>query len=491
MRSRSTRPLLCMALALFLSAAGHTQAQVTLNKISTDTFTNSSSQHATEVEPDTFSYGNTIVSAYQVGRIFGGGGADIGFSTSTDGGNTWTHGFLPGITTFNGGTFSAVSDAAVAYDAAHGIWLINTLPIGNNTQLSVSRSTDGINWDNPITVSTAGSPDKNWIVCDSYPASAFYGHCYVEWDDTNTGDTIKMNTSTDGGLTWSAALKTAGNDGGIGGQPLVMPNGTVVVAFNGNSGNMMAFTSTNGGTSWNKAVKISTIKEHGVAGNLRTSSLPTGEIDGGGTIYIAWQDCRFRTGCASNDIVYSTSSNGSTWSAVKRVPIDPTSSTVDHFIPGLAVDTSTKGSSAHLALTYYYYPISKCSSLCNLYVGYTSSSNAGKTWTASQTLTGAMQLSWLPNTFAGLMVGDYISTSYASGLAHGVFANANAKSGSVFDEAMYTTTAGLQAPVDAAEVSAENDRPVPGTRSDIGPRQYWDLEHTKPIPPYLKLGEPN
>ncbi len=38
-----------------------------------------------------------------------------------------------------------------------------------------------------------------------------------------------------------------------------------------------------------------------------------------------------------------------------------------------------------------------------------------------------MTLSWLPNTTQGCMVGDYISTSFNnSGLAHGLFAVANA-----------------------------------------------------------------
>ncbi|WP_052432566.1 hypothetical protein [Streptacidiphilus carbonis] len=39
-----------------------------LVQISTDPFTNSTSQHATEVEPDTFAHGSTIVSSSQVGR---------------------------------------------------------------------------------------------------------------------------------------------------------------------------------------------------------------------------------------------------------------------------------------------------------------------------------------------------------------------------------------------------------------------------------------
>src|SRR5437667_8765799 len=107
-------------------------ATVPLTKLSSDPYTNSTSQHATEVEPDTFAFGSTIVTAFQVGRIHGGGASDIGFATSTDAGTTWNSGFLPGITTFqDGGSFSSASDASVAYDAAHGTWLIASLGIGS------------------------------------------------------------------------------------------------------------------------------------------------------------------------------------------------------------------------------------------------------------------------------------------------------------------------------------------------------------------------
>lgn len=117
---------------------------------------------------------------------------------------------------------------------------------------------------------------------------------------------------------------------------------------------------------------------------------------------------------------------------------------VDHFIPGLAVDKGTSGSSAHLGLAYYYYPVSSCnSSTCQLDVGFLSSTNGGSSWSAVTTLAGPMTLSWLANTSQGRMVGDYISTSYANGTAHPVIAVANAPSGSVFDEAMYTPTSGL------------------------------------------------
>ena len=95
-------------------------AAVPLTRVSNDPYTNAASQHRTEVEPDTFAFGSTIVSAFQVGRVFGGGSANIGWATSTNNGATWTNGFLPGTTTVVTPTapFSAISDPAVAYDAA-------------------------------------------------------------------------------------------------------------------------------------------------------------------------------------------------------------------------------------------------------------------------------------------------------------------------------------------------------------------------------------
>src|SRR5205085_10272806 len=57
--------------------------------ISSDPFTqatckaSSTTNHHTEVEPDTFSNGSTIVATFQVGRVFDGGSCDIGWATSS------------------------------------------------------------------------------------------------------------------------------------------------------------------------------------------------------------------------------------------------------------------------------------------------------------------------------------------------------------------------------------------------------------------------
>src|SRR6185437_3453466 len=152
MRSTRTVPKLtavgAVAAALLVFNLPAAQAAVPLTKIITDSFSNTTSQHNTAVEPDTFAFGNTIVAAAQVGRFNDGGGSDIGYSTSTDGGATWTQGTLPGITSYNGGggSFARVSDASVAYDAMHNVWLISSVPITSSVTVPnvfVNRSTDG------------------------------------------------------------------------------------------------------------------------------------------------------------------------------------------------------------------------------------------------------------------------------------------------------------------------------------------------------------
>ena len=92
MKSAATKALLLASSSLIWFAIGSAPASaaVPLTQMSSDPFTNTTSQHRTEVEPDTFSFGQTIVSAFQVGRFFDGGASDIGLATSTNGGASWT-----------------------------------------------------------------------------------------------------------------------------------------------------------------------------------------------------------------------------------------------------------------------------------------------------------------------------------------------------------------------------------------------------------------
>lgn len=438
-------------------------ATVPLTQLSSDTLGNASSQHATEVEPGSYSFGSTIITSFQVGRISGGGAADIGFAISNDSGASWQNAFLPGLTKFQGaGTNSAASDTSVIYDAKHGVWMISSLPIApGNIQVAVSRSSDGgASWGNPVIVAQGADLDKNWITCDNTSTSPHYGNCYMEWDDNGNSNQMFMSTSSDGGLNWSSGVAVSAARG-LGGQPLVQPGGTIIVPFLANAPLIESFSSTDGGASWGNVVQVAAVSDHAVAGGLRSDPLPSAQEDAAGNIYVIWQDCRFRASCASNDLVMSTSTDGMNWTQPARIPIDAVSSTVDHFIPGLGIDPATSGSTAHLGLTYYYYPQTNCAAAtCALYAGFVSSADGGSTWSAATPVAGPMALSWLPSTDSGQMVADYIATSFAGGNAYGFFAVAKAKSGSKFDEAIYTTQSGFNVAAARAENRLSVEKPI-------------------------------
>jgi len=453
-----------------------------LLQLSTDTLTNNGSQHATEVEPHAFAFGTNVVSAFQVARNFGGGSAAIGFAMSTNGGTAWSNGLLPGITAFVGnGTYLAGSDPVVAYDAAHNTWLISTLAITSTGEdVLVSRSHDAATWGNPIRVSATQHSDKNWIACDNNSASPFFGRCYLQWDDPSdaAGGLVWMSVSSDGGLTWSTARNTADNFQGLGGQILIQPGGKVVIVIaDSNVTQIRSFTSSDGGSSWSATTLVANVIDHQVGANLRNLSLPNATIDGAGNMYVIWYDCRFRVSCTANDIVLSTSSDGTTWTAPARIPLDNVNSNVDHFLPAVAADPATSGSTAHLALTYYFFSTANCpASTCQLRVASSSSADGGATWTAPTTLTPAMSIAWLPTTITGSMVGDYFGLAFSGGHAVPVFAVASANSGSTRNQAI-VTLASLTSLSATANVRALEAIPAVTSKSDHEPRRHTPHEH--------------
>ncbi len=330
----------------------------------------------------------------------------------------------------------------------------------------------------PSVTATGGDLDKNWIACDNTATSPFYGNCYTQWDDHGAGNRLQMSTSTNGGLTWGAPATN--NSGVIGGQPVVRPDGTVIVPIaNANETAIGAFNSTNGGVSWSAVTTIAKIRHHTVAGGLREGPLPSAEIDGAGTVYVVWSDARFVHAGKANDIVISHSLNGTgtSWSAVSRVPTDPVKSGIDHFIPGLAVNKATSGGTAQLGLTYYFYPKGST----ELGVGFISSTNGGSSWSTPQTIISGMPSTWLATTSQGRMVGDYISTSFGSdNLAHGVFATASApitgtSCSSVPDNCQEPTSSFGSGLLSSGSVSSANDQVLFTGNGSTGANSLWNV----------------
>jgi hypothetical protein len=424
-------------------ARSQTESQLTV--VSEDPYTNINTYHRTEAEPDTATDGSTVVATFQVGRAYTCGSSNIGWSVSRNAGKSWTDGFLPGTTVraTPPGPWIRITDPVVAYDAKHDTWLVETQATPKCDvpwKLLISRSTDGArSFEEPLVI---GPPkptqqvDKPWITCDNAPTSPYFGNCYTAWIDFWYPDRFSWHprahalVSSDGGRTWTKSQISKGPCvHGI--QLVVQPNGNVVMPFLEDcAGKQRTFVSTDGGDSYSGPydMPLGNSRWNGVEGDLVSPPFMSVDVDAGGTIYAAWRDCMFRSSpqrCRQGDIVFSTSNDGRRWTDITRIPIDPRTSDADYFLPTLAVDPDTSGSSAHLGVLYYFYPQHHCDvKTCRLSVGFISSTDGGATWASPLQLAGPFKNTWLPykdGGTPGYFVGDYFGLSFVDGKAIPVF----------------------------------------------------------------------
>ena len=418
--------------------------EVVVRQLSRDPYRNPESQHATEVEPDSYAFGATVSTVFQVGRIRDGAAANIGFSTSRDAGRTWRSGLMPSLTANSSprGNWARASDPVVGYDAQHGTWLASSLAVtpGQESALVFNRSSDGIRWSAPVVATSSFARgetllDKQWFACDNWTSSPFRGRCYLAYSDFRT-DRISIQTSTDGGATWSAPIGAPDNagresmrNGAPGVQPVVRPNGDLLILY-WDANQMSSIRSTDGGGTF--ATTQFVARAQSVAGfNFRAFPLPVAEVDAAGTVYLVWSDCQLRSSCTGTDLVLSSSADGIRWTAPARIPTGSVAPGAHDVIPGLAADPQRPG---RLALAWY-----RLQALGGIDAFFVRSANGGGTWTAPRRLnTETMTRSWIAQTTLGPMVGDYISTSFANGTPVAVLALAS-RPGQRLDEAIYAS----------------------------------------------------
>ncbi|MCK4677664.1 MAG: exo-alpha-sialidase [Bacteroidales bacterium] len=259
---------------------------------------------------------------------------------SYDGGYTWDEGTLVSA------PYGVWGDPCVIIDTSGHFYFFHlSSPASGNwiDRIVCQKSTDlGLTWNEGSYMGLNGSKaqDKEWAVVDRNN-----NNIYVTWtqfDDygsssPNDSSIIRFSSSTDGGQTWSEAVRlseVAGNciddDNTVeGAVPTVGPNGEIYVSWAGPAGIVFDKSPDQGNTWLDNDIFVSDMPGGwaiNIPGIMRCNGMPVTscDISGGsyhGTIYINWSDQR--NGEDDTDIWLTKSTDaGETWSEPKRVNDD-------------------------------------------------------------------------------------------------------------------------------------------------------------------------
>ena len=228
-----------------------------------------------------------------------------------------------------------------------------------------------------------------------------------------------MQHSNDGGLTWSAAATVHIPVTGV--IPVVQPNGTLTLVFWSPRTGMIAVRSTDGGVTLGAPVVITESRSRD-AKPFRAPPVPAADVDGAGRIVAVWHDCRFHSDCQANDIVFTRSTDGTTWSEPARVTAGRNA-----VMPTIGVEPGT----GRLAIAYY--AIRRDGVDAELVT-----SQDGSKWSAPQRLNPRrMALAWMPETTLGRMLADYIGVTWSRGRPLVVYALASPPRNGKLRQAIY------------------------------------------------------
>ncbi len=353
-----------------------------------------------------------------------------GFDYSFDGGTRWGSGIPPFYERLNhpvsphtiagghgtGHTYDAASDPSVAFDSrgnayfscimfdikgnAGGI-LVGRSPAGAGGSFynDVPSPAGGVDKAHYVVVednSASAGVDKEWIAADSFKHSPYRDSVYVTWTEFlnsprcaqggQCSSPIYFSRSGNHGLTWSKPKEISGNSGTLcfdgnlfdprrrphdcdldqGSEPVVLPNGNLVVVFNnGNTrdGNpnqqQLAVVSKDGGRTWSKPAlvgrdvvrkepqcRLSDGPDQCVPGSfVRVDDFPLVAVDrSNGHLYSVWDD--YRDG--RYDIRLSGSTDGGRSWVSRRHPVYREHG-FDQYMAAVAVSPSNHD----IALSFY------------------------------------------------------------------------------------------------------------------------------------------
>ncbi|MEJ5311878.1 MAG: carboxypeptidase regulatory-like domain-containing protein [Anaerolineae bacterium] len=269
-----------------------------------------------------------------------------GFSSSNDGGATWSdHGSLNNANSYG--------YPSLVWRRADGHFYLATLDISGLGlwDLGASCNTDG--WVGMI---DGGTDDKEMLAVDNNPSSPYYGRLYAVWMDAADWH-IYAASSDDGGQSWSAAVDVSGHNQVNGAWPAVDPvTGDVYVAWthwdvwpDGPIDIEMA-RSTDGGATWTAltnpmnnrtnprdATATTNCGRPALNGNIRYYPYPQIAVDHNRVLHVvySYDPDGYDYGDVVNVYYRRSLNQGVTWE--NQIRVNDTWTWTDQFFPALAV----------------------------------------------------------------------------------------------------------------------------------------------------------
>jgi hypothetical protein len=293
--------------------------------------------------------GNTVLSGFNSSVRAGASPAHYtGFARSTDRGATFTdlHA-LPNVTGGDAG------DPVLARDNTTGRVYFATLNLGVSNQLNIFRSDDNFATFLPTTfVTRSGLQDKEWMVVDNF-AGTGQGNVYLIERDFGSGNGIYLYRSTDGGATFgpSGGVQIAsGSANNVqGAWVAVGPDHAVYASYLDDAAapnkSVKIRKSTDGGLTFGAAVTMTTLSTTGTNGDLNLgggfrsncfSQVAVNPVNAN-QLFLTYNDKG--TGSDKADVFLRVSNDGgATWGARIRVVDDTTGN--DQWQPAIAVTPS-------------------------------------------------------------------------------------------------------------------------------------------------------
>jgi hypothetical protein len=357
---------------------------------------------------------------------------------SSDGGSSWTGVDLPLPPPIRTNGYDFGSDPSVAWDTNGNVYysyIVVFFGAGSGvvgSEVAVARSSDGgATWTSTyfdFQTSEGTFDDKPVITVDASATSPRENTIYVGYDHTggNKRRAVFVASSTDGGLTFGAPAQASevgnGNNGGIGANPYVSPNGDVHVAWQDYAHSTVATsTSTDGGATWGPAV---TIAETSVPFDIALPSISTrgallypscdADVSSGayrGTLYCSWWNGTLSSG---GDVFVSRSTDdGATWTRPLRVN-DVAAG--DQYYQWLAVDPVT----GSVDMSWYDTRLDASRQSVNVYFAF--SGNGGASFSPNvRVSTASSNEESGTNINFGNQYGDYEGIDAYGGVAHPVW----------------------------------------------------------------------